>query len=131
MSVPGKVTEDGLRTSAAEPVPVPVRVTVSSPPTTLPAMLSVPEREPVLVGSKATCTVQLPWGGMACPEQSSCSVKFADAETVERFRLSEPLLVTVTVCAALTVSTARLEKVSEEGETVALAKVDPALARPA
>ena len=89
-------------------------------------MERVAERAPMAEGVKATTMVQLEPAAREAPQVLFCT-KSAELAPVtaspERASEVEPVLVSVTVCAELVMSTASLAKARLEGERLALAEV--------
>jgi hypothetical protein len=95
--------------------PVPERLTVWGVSAALSLIVRVASREPVAEGVKVTPTEQVALGAMLAPEQPSAVLAKSAALlpprlTVLIFKAVVPLLVTVTVCAALVVPTGWLPK---------------------
>ena len=82
--------------------PVPVSDTVCGDPLALSVMVSVPVRDPPAVGVKVTEIVQFAPAAMLDP-QFCVSAKSPEAAMDVTLSVAEPLLVSVTVCAALAV----------------------------
>jgi hypothetical protein len=83
---------------------VPLRLTVCGLPLALSVMLSVPVREPVAVGVKVTLIVQVALAATLVP-QLLVWAKSPLAAMLEMLNAPVPLLVSVSVCAALVVPT--------------------------
>jgi hypothetical protein len=84
--------------------PVPVSFTDWGLPEALSAILRVPVRVPEAVGVNVTLIVQFPPAAREVP-QLSASAKSPVAEILEIVKGAEPVLVSVTVCAALVAPT--------------------------
>jgi hypothetical protein len=100
-----KLREVGEKLTA---VPVPLKLTVCGLPLALSAKSSEALRLPVADEVKVTPTVQVPLGITVAPAQVSAllakSLEFVPLiPTVKMLRLAVPVLVTVTLCAALRV----------------------------
>ncbi len=111
-----KPGEDKLATG---PVPVPLKPTVWVLPVTallLSVKISDALRLPAALGVNVTLTVQVPWGATLDPVQVSALLAKSPASVpliaaVEILRLAVPVLVIVSVCAALVVLRSWLVKV--------------------
>jgi hypothetical protein len=90
--------------------PVPAKVTVFGPSGTLSEILRLPLRVPAAVGVKTTLTVQFFPAATLVPQLLVC-VKSPLAAILEIFSVALPLLVRITVCAALVVPTGCLPNV--------------------
>jgi hypothetical protein len=104
-----------LTTGAEAAAPVPMRLTDCGLPEALSVMLRVPVRVPEAVGLKVTLMLQLAPAATELP-QLSVSAKSPLAEILVIVKLTVPVLVSVTVCAALVVPTVWLANVNEEAE---------------
>jgi hypothetical protein len=96
-------------------LPSPLRLTDCGLPVALSAKLRLALRAPLTAGVKVTPTTQVPLDMTVAPEQVSLlmakSLAFAPPiVTVEMVRCAVPLLVTVSVCAALGTPTSSLPK---------------------
>ena len=116
-----KVSEEAerLTTGAEAAAPVPVRLTDCGLPEALSVMLKVPVRIPEAVGVNVTLMVQLAPAATELP-QVSVSAKSPLAEILVIVKVAEPVLLSVTVCAALVVPTVWLAKVIEVAERLAV-----------
>jgi hypothetical protein len=63
-----KLSDEGVREMAGEPVAVPVRATIWGEPMPLSEMLTVAVRIPAVVGLKVTRIVQLPPAATVVPQ---------------------------------------------------------------
>jgi hypothetical protein len=93
-------------------VPVPNRVTLCGLPAALSVIVTAAFRAPTAVGVKVTLIVQLAFGATGLPAAQVVPVASAKSPalapvnpTLVKVRFAVPLLVTVTVCAALVVVT--------------------------
>jgi hypothetical protein len=105
-------------------VPAPLRLTVCGLFAALSLIESVAVRRPVAEGVKVTLTAQVPLGITVAPVQVSALLAKSPAfvppiVTVEMVRLPVPVLVTVTLCAALVVSRSWGENARLGGDKVA------------
>src|SRR5207245_6589845 len=126
--------EPGERGRAAQPhLPVPLSETLCGLPAALSVMFTVAARTPVAAGVKLTLIVQLAPGatepaplGQVLPAAKAKSAACAPVMVMlVRFSGAPPLLVRVTVCAALVVPTRCLPKVLLVSESVAGGGVAP------
>ena len=85
--------------------------------------VSVPFCVPELVGAKATLIVQLAPPVKELPPQLSVSANCPEIATPPMLTLALPVLVTVTICEALTWPTLTLPKLRLVGDTLTV--VDP------
>src|SRR5262245_28157805 len=102
------------RSVGTVPWPVPERATVVGLFVALLVMVRVPVRAPAAVGRKLTLTVQDAPAAIEVP-QELVWLKSPVTETPDTDAAAVPVLVTVTVCAALVVLSAWVAKVSDEG----------------
>jgi hypothetical protein len=109
-----KVTLVGARVAmgAATPVPLKEIVCVLLAAGALSVKVTEPTALPATVGVKTTLTVHMPWGATGEVQVLvSCCAKGAVATTEATVRFAVPVLVTVTIWAALLVPRATLPKV--------------------
>src|SRR6202521_5998839 len=99
-----RLVADKLTAGAATVVPLPVRLTVCGLPVALSVMVMVPGRLPVAVGVKVTVMVQLAAAATDVPQVLVWAYCVLAAMLV-RLSAAVPVLVSVTVCAALVVFT--------------------------
>ena len=104
-------------------LPTPLRLTDCGLPVALSAKVRLALRVPLTAGVKVTPTTQAPLGATVAPAQVSLliakSLGFAPPiVTVETVRFAAPLLVTVSVCAALGAPTSWLPKSRLAAESV-------------
>jgi hypothetical protein len=128
-----KPSDAGSRVAVASdvPVPVPVRLTVCDPELVLSFTVSVAERDPDAVGEKVTVTRQVA-SGLIVPELGQVlagvmakSPGFAPVRVMLLMARVTVVLVSVRVelCAALVEPTAIDPKPSDEGRSVAVARL--------
>src|ERR1035441_1873583 len=115
-----KLNVPGVRLRTGAAVPVPSSATVICPPAALAPMVSCPGRSPVAVGVKLTCIVQLAFMFTGAFTQLSVSLKSPLGCMPVIASAIPPVLVIVTVCAALVVPCGWLANVNEPGEIVAV-----------
>jgi hypothetical protein len=128
-----KVTLE-LESETAGAIPVPDKPTVCGLPLALSAKLNEALRLPAADGVKVTLTVQVLFGVTVAPVQVSALLAKSPAfapptAAAEMVRFAVPLLVTITVCAALVVLTSRLAKVTLGMESETMGAI-PVPARP-
>ena len=121
-----EVGEADREKSAAVLEPVPVRLTVCGLAAVLSITLKLPVRVPDAVGENVTLIAQFPPTATELP-QLFFSAKSPLVEIVAIAKATEPVFVSVTVCAVLVVPTFWLEKVREAGERLAVVVDDVAV----
>src|SRR5260221_6023947 len=95
----------GGKMAAGGVIPVPVKATVCGLPPALSVTETAPVREPAAVGVKVTEIVQVPAAATEAP-QVFVWLKSPLAAIVVIVRAADPVLVSVTTCAALAVFSA-------------------------
>lgn len=126
--LPATIVSAAGETEMPKSDPSPPSVTACGLPGALSAIVSVPVIEPAVTGEKVTLTVQVAPTARVVP-QLPLSAKFPEALMLVMFRTAVPELVRVTLCAALTVPTAWLEKLRLVGERVTAGAARPVPAR--